>query len=73
MKRLMTALTVLFVFSISAFAETGSGQGGNMMGNGQGSGMMGGGWGWGMNSGWFFMIIIAILVIFGIVYMIKRR
>jgi hypothetical protein len=73
MKSLMTALTVLFVFSISAFAETGSGQGGNMMGNGQGSGMMGGGWGWGMNSGWFFMIIIAILVIFGIVYMIKRR
>ena len=74
MKRLMTALTVLFVFSISAFAETGSGQGGNMMGNGQGGGMMGGGgWSWGMNSGWFFMIIIAILVIFGIVYMIKRR
>ena len=73
MKRLMIVLSVLFVFSISAFAETGSGQGGNMMGNGQGSGMMGGGWGWGMNSGWFFMIIIAILVIFGIVYMIKRR
>ena len=73
MKSLMTTLTVLFVFSISAFAETGSGQGGNMMGNGQGGGMMGGGWGWGMNSGWFFMIIIAILVIFGIVYMIKRR
>ena len=73
MKRLMTVLTVLLVFSISAFAETGSGQGGNMMGNGQGGGMMGGGWGWGMNSGWFFMIIIAILVTFGIVYMIKRR
>ena len=73
MKKLMTALTVLFVFSVSAFAETSSGQGGNMMGNGQGGGMMGGGWGWGMNSGWFFMIIIAILVIFGIVYMIKRR
>ena len=73
MKSLMTTLTVLFVFSISAFAETGNGQGGNMMGNGQGGGMMGGGWGWGMNSGWFFMIIIAILVIFGIVYMIKRR
>jgi hypothetical protein len=69
----MTALTVLFVFSISAFAETGSGQGGNMMGNGQGGGMMGGGWGWGMNSGWLLMIIIAILVIVGIVYMIKRR
>jgi hypothetical protein len=73
MKSLMTTLTVLFVFSISAFAETGSGQGGNMMGNGQVGGMMGGGWGWGMNSGWFFMVIIAILVIFGIVCMIKRR
>ncbi len=73
MKTLMVVLTVLFVFSISAFAETGTGQGGNMMGNGQGGNMMGGGWGWGMNSGWFFMIIIAILVIFGIVYMIKRR
>jgi len=60
----MIVLTVLFVFSISAFAQ---------MSTGQGGGMMGGGWGWGMNSGWFFMIIIAILVIFGIVYMIKRR
>jgi uncharacterized membrane protein len=69
----MIVLTVLFVFSISAFAETGTGQGGNMMGSGQGGNMMDGGWGWGMNSGWFIMIIIAILVIFGIVYMIKRR
>ena len=73
MKTLMVVLTVLFVFSISAFAETGTGQGGNMMGSGQGGNMMDGGWGWGMNSGWFIMIIIAILVIFGIVYMIKRR
>ena len=64
MKKLMIVLTALIVFSISAFAETGTGQGGNMMG---------GGWGWGMNSGWLFMIILAILVIFGIVYMIKRR
>ncbi len=72
MKRLMIVLTILF-FCCSAFAEIGSSQGGNMMGNGQGGGMMGGGWGWGMNSGWFFIIIIAILVIFGIAYMIKRR
>ena len=81
MKRLMIVFTVLFVFSISAFAETGAGQGGNMMGNGQGGnmmntgqdgGMMGGGWG-GMNSGWFFMIIIVVLVFFGIAYMIKRK
>ena len=64
MKRLMIVLTVLFVFSISAFAQ---------MSTGQGGGMMGGGWGCGMNSGWFFMIIIAILVILGIVYMMKRR
>ena len=81
MKRLMIVFTVLFVFSISAFAETGAGQGGNMMGNGQGGnmmntgqdgGMMGGGWG-GMNSGWFFMIIIVVLVFFGIAYMINRK
>jgi uncharacterized membrane protein len=64
MKRLMIGLTVLFVFSISAFAQ---------MSPGQGGGMMGGGWGWGMNSGWFFMIIIAILVIIGIVFMMKRK
>jgi hypothetical protein len=35
--------------------------------------MMSGGWGWGMSSGWFFMIIIAILLIFDIVYMIRRK
>jgi hypothetical protein len=64
MKRGMIVLTVLFVFSVSAFAQ---------MSTGQGGGMMGGGWGWGMNSGWFFMIIIAILVILGIFYMMKRR
>lgn len=64
MKIFMIILTVLFVFCISAFAE---------MGTRQGGGMMGGGWMWGMNSGWFFMIIIAILVIFGIAYMMKRR
>jgi hypothetical protein len=64
MKRVMTVLTVLFVFSISAFAE---------MSTGQGGGMMGGGWGWGMNSGWFFVVIIALLVIMGIVYMMKHR
>ncbi len=43
------------------------------MGTGQGGGMMGGGWGWGMNSGWFLMIIIAILVTLGIVYVTKRK
>jgi hypothetical protein len=64
MKRLMFVLTVLFVFNISAFAQRSTGQGG---------GMMGGGWGWGMNSGWIFMIIIAILVILGIGYLMKRK
>ena len=64
MKELMIVLAVLSIFSISAFAQ---------MSTGQGGGMMGGGWGWGMNSGWFFVIIIAILVILGIVYMMKRR
>ena len=64
MKGLMIVLTVLFVFSISAFAQ---------MSTGQGGGMMGGGWGWGMNSGWLFVVIIAFLVILGIVYMMKRR
>ena len=64
MKRFMMVLTALFVFTASAFAE---------MSTGQGGGMMGGSWGWGMNSGWFFMIIIAILVIFGIAYMMKRK
>jgi len=64
MKRVMIALTVLLVFTVSAFAQRTAGQGGDMMG---------GGWGWGMNSGGFFIIIIAILVIIGIAYMMKRR
>ena len=64
MKRLMIIVTVLSVFSISAFAQ---------MGTGHGGGMMDGGWGWGMNSGWFFMVIIVILAILGVVYMMKRR
>jgi len=63
MKRITIVLTVLFVLSVSAFAQ---------MSTGQGGGMMGGGWGWGMNSGWFLIIIIAILII-GIVYMMKRK
>ncbi|HEX9156973.1 MAG TPA: hypothetical protein VF827_03075 [Syntrophales bacterium] len=64
MKTLMIALTILSVFGISAHAQ---------MSTGQGGGMMGGGWGWGMNSGWFFMIIIAVLIILGVVYAMKRR
>jgi len=64
MKRSMIVLTTLFAFCISASAQTGTGQGG---------GMMGGDWGWGMGSGWFFMTIVAILAIVGIVYMVKRK
>jgi uncharacterized membrane protein len=64
MKKLMIVLTVLFVFSTAAFAQ---------MGTGQGGGMMGSNWGWGMGYGGGFGIIIAILVIFGIVYMMKRK
>ena len=65
MKKLMIVFTVVFFFSVSAFAQMGTGQGG----------MMGGGWGWGtgFGFGWVFMIIIAILVILGIVYVMKRR
>jgi len=64
MKRGMIALTVLFVFTFSAFAEVSTGQVG---------GMMGGGWGWGMNSGGLFVVVIAFLVILGVVYMTKRK
>ena len=64
MKKVMIVLTVLFVFSVSAFAQ---------MSTGPGGGMMGGGWGWGMNSGGLFVVIIAFLVILGIVYMTKRK
>jgi predicted metalloprotease len=64
MKRLMIVLTVLFVFSISAFAQ---------MRTGQDGGMMGGGWGWGMGYGWGFGVIIVILVVVVVVYMMKRK
>jgi Spy/CpxP family protein refolding chaperone len=64
MTTLMIVLAVWSVLSISAFAQ---------MGTGHGNGMMDGGWGWGMNSGWFLVIIIAILAIVGIVYIIKRK
>ena len=65
MKRSMSVLTVLSVFRTAVFAQMGTGHGGG--------GMMDGGWGWGMGYGGGFGIIIAILVIFGIVYMMKRK
>jgi len=64
MKRFMMVSTILFGFSISAFAQ---------MGTGQSGGMMGGDWGWGMGYGWGFGLIILILVVVGIVYVMKRR
>jgi uncharacterized membrane protein len=64
MKKLLLAGFILTFLTSFSYAQ---------MSTGQGGGMMGGGWGWGMNFGWFFMIIIAILVILGIVYMMKRR
>jgi hypothetical protein len=73
MKKLVIVLTIMFVLSISAFIQMGYGQGGSMMGNDHGGGMMGVSWGWGVNYGWLFLIIIAILVIFGIVYMTKQK
>ena len=65
MKKLLLIVLILGLFTSYGCAQ---------MSTGQGGGMMGGGWGWGMNSGWFIVIIIiAILVILGIVYMMKRR
>ena len=65
MKNLLLAGFILTFLTSFSYAQ---------MSTGQGGGMMGDGWGWGMNSGWFIVIIIiAILVILGIVYMMKRR
>jgi uncharacterized membrane protein len=64
MKKLMIVLTDLIVFSTAAFAQ---------MGTGQGGGMMNGNWGWGMGYGGGVGIIVVILVIFGVVYMMKRK
>jgi hypothetical protein len=64
MKKLFLIGVVVPVLAASkTFAQMSTGQGGGMMG----------GWGWGMGYGWGFGIIIAILVIFGIVYMMKRK
>jgi uncharacterized membrane protein len=62
--RVLFVLMILLAFADSAFAE---------MSNRQGGGMMNGGWWWGMNSGWYFMIISAILIVFGIFLIMKRR
>jgi len=71
MKRLMIVLTVLFAFSTSAVAQMGNNQGNNMMGGDSWGSRWGMGYGFGF--GWILLIIVAILVIFGIVYMIKRK
>jgi uncharacterized membrane protein len=64
MKKLILTVLILVLFASPICAQ---------MSTGQGGGMMGGGWGWGMNPGWVVTIIIAIVVILGIVYMMKRR
>jgi hypothetical protein len=64
MNRVLIVLTILFALNISAFAE---------MGNRQGGGIMAGGWWWGANSVWYFMAIIAILIITGIFLIMKRE
>jgi len=64
MKRLMVVLTVLFVFTTTAFAQMGTGQSGGMTGHG---------WGWGMGYGWGFGTLVVILVVVGVVYMMKRK
>jgi Spy/CpxP family protein refolding chaperone len=63
MNRLLIVLTVLFVFSISAFAQMSGGQGGGMMD----------GWGWGMGYGWGFGMIIVILAVVVVAFMMKRK
>jgi hypothetical protein len=57
-------MIVLTVFNITAFARMNTGQDGQMMG---------GGLGWGMNFGLFFLIVIAILAIFAVAYLMKRK
>ena len=71
MKTLLVCLHLLLVSALSgsqSFAQMSTSQGGGMMGNGWGWGM-----GYGFSFGWVFIITIAILVIFGIVYMMKRK
>jgi hypothetical protein len=64
MNRVLVVLMILFAFNLSAFAE---------MSPRQGGGMMTGGWWWGTNSVWYFMAIIAILLITGIFLIMKRE
>jgi hypothetical protein len=64
MKKLMIVLTVLFVFSSSAFAQMSTDQGGGMRNHG---------WGWGMGYGWGFGTISVILVVVAVVYMMRKK
>jgi hypothetical protein len=66
MKKLIISVLISVLFISPIYAQMSTSQGGSMMGNG---------WGWGMGYGygWAFMIIISILVIFGIVYLMKRK
>ena len=68
MKKIILSVLNLVLFASPIYAQMGTGQGGGMMGNGWGWGM-----GYGFGFGWVLIIVIAILVIFGIVYMMKRK
>jgi len=66
MNILLTVLGVLSVLNNSAFAQMNTGQSGHMMDGGWGIG-------YGMNSGWIFLVIIAVLAVVVIAYMMKRK
>jgi hypothetical protein len=64
MKYVMFVLTLMVAFRSSVFAQ---------MSTGQSDGMMSGGSGWGMNSGGFYVVIIAVLVVLGFAFMMKQK
>ena len=68
MKKFILSVLISALFTSPIYAQMNTDQGSHMMGNGWGWGM-----GYGFGFGWVFIITIAILVIFGIVYMMKRK
>ena len=68
MKKFILSVLISALFTSPIYAQMNTDQGGHMMDSGWGWGM-----GYGFGFGWVFIITIAILVIFGIVYMMKRK
>lgn len=68
-KCLFAAAPAIVLMTATAHAQMDGGQGSSH------NGMMGGGWGWGgMGDGWGFSgIIIVLLVVFVVVYAMKRK